>query len=33
MDNQQLPADVLEDIKLKAKAFAAGMWPGIREED
>lgn len=29
----QLPAEWLEEIKLNAKAFAAGMWPGGTNHD
>jgi len=32
-NNTQLPAEVLEEIKLSAIAFAAGMWPGETKQD
>jgi hypothetical protein len=30
---KQLPDDTLEEIRLNAKAFAAGMWPGETKYD
>ena len=32
-NNTSLPADVVEEINLSAKAFAAGMWTGISKHD
>lgn len=32
-NNNTLPAEVVDEINLSAKAFAAGMWPGIGKHD